>query len=130
MVISENSKRKFETKFQKTDSCWVWTDHVTKNGYGKIRFDYKDYYAHRLSYFLYKGPILKNLQIDHLCRNRRCVNPKHLEMVTQKINLMRGNGQCAKNAKKTHCPQNHEYKPENTYVDKKGSRHCRMCFNR
>ncbi|WP_396021799.1 HNH endonuclease signature motif containing protein [Bacillus cereus group sp. BfR-BA-01522] len=80
-----------------------------------------------MSYEMLKGPIEEGMVIDHLCRNRKCVNPLHLEQVTQRINLLRGEGMSAENVKKTHCPQGHEYTEENTYISKAGSRYCRKC---
>jgi len=87
----------------------------------------KNKVAHRISYELLKGDIPEGLDLDHLCRNRGCVNPDHLEPVTRKENLLRGNTIPAKHARKTHCPQGHEYTKGNTFISKSGSRHCRKC---
>ncbi len=67
--------------------------------------------------------IPEGMQLDHLCRVRCCINPDHLEVVTQRENILRGNGTAAVHAKKTHCPQGHEY----SYRDKRGRRVCRIC---
>lgn len=82
--------------------------------------------AHRWSYEYHVGPIPDGLEIDHLCRNRLCVNPEHLEPVTRQENLRRSHG----NHAKTHCPSGHPYAGHNLYVSPKGSRFCRECRNR
>jgi len=115
------------------DGCWQWTGATNKGGYGSLRWEGRFPYAHRVVYELLVGPIPKGMQLDHLCRNRACVRPDHLEPVTCRENVLRGDGIAANNARKTHCPQGHEYTEENTYVNH-GRRFCRMCgrdhFNR
>jgi hypothetical protein len=84
--------------------------------------------VHRVAYELLVGPIPEGLELDHLCRNTRCVNPEHLEPVTGRENLMRAvSSWAAKNAAKTHCPQGHPYDEENTKVKRDGGRACRAC---
>ena len=112
----------FWNKILFTIDCWIWQAGTT-DGYG--RFNKK--YSHRISYELYNGKIPEGLELDHLCRNRLCVNPNHLEAVTHRVNILRGNGISAKHAKKTHCPQGHEYSGNNLYVKPNGSRGCREC---
>lgn len=108
--------------------CWIWTASVSTPGYGQVYLSGRNRIAHRLVYELLVGPIPEGLNLDHLCRNRRCVNPAHLEPVTQRENLMRGVGTIAgQNARKTHCKHGHEFTPENTRRDAKGNRHCRAC---
>lgn len=115
--------------------CWVWTA-ALNNGYGRIRrgkYDDGYIYAFRFAYEYFVGPIPDGLQPDHLCRNRACVKaiadsygPSHLEIVTPKINVERGlSGKL--HIPKTHCPRKHPYDTDNTYVDAKGSRSCRIC---
>lgn len=106
--------------------CIEWTAGMV-GGYGKFTLKGRCVLAHRWYFEYCKGGIPSGLQLDHLCRNRRCVNPDHLEPVTCKENLMRGDTFQARNAAKTHCPQGHEYSEENTRVDPKGSRRCREC---
>ncbi len=111
--------------------CWEWHGAKTGDGYGQIWHDGKrNAYVHRVAYEFWVGPIPDGLTLDHLCKNRACFNPGHLELATSGENVMRGEGACAKNARKTHCPRNHEYDEENTYrprahPDQRACRECR-----
>src|SRR5882757_1653346 len=110
------------------NDCWPWLGDVAIVGYGRFSLDSQRLYAHRIAYELIKGPIPAGLQIDHLCRNRVCCNPSHLEAVTQQENLRRGNGIAAIHAHKTHCPQGHPYSGENLKINKtNGGRICAEC---
>ena len=82
---------------------------------------------HRAIYEKFVGPIPDGLTIDHLCRNRLCVNPAHLEPVTLAANVLRGESLPAKNARKTHCPKGHPYDETNTHITKQGWRICKAC---
>lgn len=118
------------TKFIQLDilsGCWEWQGYVGSRGYGKFWGGSRDYLSHRWIYEYYNDKIPKGLTIDHLCRNRLCCNPAHLEVVTNRENILRGIGIPAQNARKTHCPKGHGYTPENTYVDPRNCRHCRIC---
>jgi len=117
----------FESKIIKTGNCWEWTGYIKSNGYGQLTQNGKTVLSHRVIYELYKGEIPHGLDLDHLCRNRKCVNPNHLEPVTRKENLMRGVGLTSQNLKKTHCPKGHEYNGVNLYRDTKNFRRCREC---
>jgi hypothetical protein len=123
------AKRPFEKRFwsrvQKTDTCWLWLG-ALHNGYGGINVDGKRTPVHRAAYELLIGPIPEGLVIDHLCRVRNCVNPVHLEPVTNAENVLRGEGTGAHHARSTHCPQGHKFTPENTYHSPTG-RKCRIC---
>lgn len=111
-------------------SCWVWTGSINPtSNYGRVYFDSKQNMAHRVMYELLVGDIPNGLQLDHLCRNRSCVNPEHLEPVTIRQNLLRSNITNATiNKNKTHCSSGHEFSKKNTYNRKdKNSRECRIC---
>jgi hypothetical protein len=119
-------EERFWEKVEKTDSCWLWTAAKSK-GYGAFKVAGRQEEAHRYSYELLVGPIPTGLTIDHLCRNPACVNPAHLEPVTNRENVLRGISPWAKNAAKTHCPQGHPYDEENTRWNSLGSRECKTC---
>ena len=108
--------------------CWVWTAGCTPGGYSTFRgVNSECTYGHRFSYEYYIGPIPSNLEIDHLCRVRCCVNPDHLEAIPHQINCQRGEVGIA-GREKTHCPHGHEYDEENTYIrPDNGFRICRSC---
>lgn len=109
--------------------CWLWTARLNRNGYGMFMDpdSKRSRVAHRYAYEVARGPIPEGLQLDHLCRVRHCVNPDHLEAVTQRENLLRGETLTAKAAAATHCPANHPYAGDNLYINPKGERLCRAC---
>ena len=109
-----------------TDGCWVWTGGKSNNGYGRFTVGSSSrVYAHRFAYEDQVGPIPDGLVIDHLCRNRACVNPAHLEAVTNRINTVRGEAGDWQRSK-THCPSGHAYTTENTRIYRTW-RYCRSC---
>lgn len=109
--------------------CLTWTAYCLPNGYARYCHDKQAAYAHRVVYEAIIGPIPTGLFIDHLCRNRACVNPWHLEPVTNRVNILRGQTVMAANATKTHCAHGHEFTTENTIRSGPDGRlrHCRSC---
>ena len=108
-------------------ACWEWLG-ALERGYDNFRNDNgRKVRAHRWAYEASVGPVPEGLQLDHLCRNRACVKPAHLEAVTQRTNILRGVGATAKHARQTHCEHGHPFNQENTYVYPQGWRTCRPC---
>lgn len=110
--------------------CWEWKGgRVQKNGRGKFLLNGKDMYVHRASYLLFVGELEFGKHVHHLCDNRKCVRPDHLQALSntdhQKVESVDG-GVAQRQRDKTHCPRGHEYTEENTYHSAKG-RHCRTC---
>lgn len=112
---------------QSGDGCWFWLGAKCNHGYGNLGVEGKSIYAHRFAYELLVSPIPEGLTLDHLCRNRTCVNPAHLEAVDNRTNILRGIGWGAKHARATHCPSEHPYDDANTYLTPNGWRRCRVC---
>lgn len=108
------------------NGCWEWNGYIDSCGYGRFGYMGSSRLAHRFMLSIFEQ--LDNmLEIDHLCRNRKCVNPKHLEQVSGEENYRRGE-QRQFNLSKTHCPRGHEYNAINTRIRKKdGARECRSC---
>lgn len=111
------------------DGCWLWQGRQNRNGYGRlyVRGSGGDQMAHRYAYTAAVGLIPEGYQLDHLCRVRHCVNPEHLEPVTQRENLLRGETVTAQSAAAEACPAGHSYSGDNLYVNRKGHRYCRTC---
>lgn len=110
------------------DACWLWTaSRAPLNGYGSFYFNGRPRPAHIAAYMMFVGPVPDGLELDHLCRVRRCVNPQHLEPVTRRENVRRGFNPAAINARKKHCRRGHEFTEENTRITPSGRRNCRAC---
>lgn len=110
--------------------CWLWTGATDRDGYGVFTPTHKEGYAaaHRWSYEFFIGEIPADLQSDHLCRVRHCVNPFHIEPVTPRENTMRSAiAPAAINARKTHCKWGHPFSGDNLRIDKSGKRVCKTC---
>jgi hypothetical protein len=116
-------------KIDTSDDCWTWTGNRCRKGYGRIKIGGNQKQAHRVAYEFFVGPIPCGLTIDHLCRNRGCVRPNHLEPVTGRENTLRGVAPSAMNAVKTHCVNGHPFDEANTYWWGGGAwRSCRACM--
>jgi hypothetical protein len=117
-------------KLLRTEDCWQWKAATNAHGYGVVRYEGRNHLAHRLIYEILVGPILDGLELDHLCRNRGCVRPDHLEPVSRRENQLRGFAFSGINSRKTHCPKGHPYTPENIYQRPGGDprRYCRRCI--
>jgi len=125
--MNEKALQRFQAKYTVlANGCWQWNAAKIGRGYGVMQAGPGSRLAHRLSYEHFIAPIPEGLTIDHLCQNKACVNPEHLEPVTNVVNNLRGSSAAAKNARKTHCPSGHEYTVGNTYI-RGGMRHCRTC---
>lgn len=116
---------RFWKRVKQGDGCWAWRGAKDSSGYG-VFWDFETKKAHRVAYELSVGPIPQGLTLDHLCRNRSCVNPKHLEPVTSGVNTLRGGSPSAVNARKTHCNYGHALSGTNLAVYGK-QRQCRAC---
>ena len=113
---------RFWTKVEKGDGCWEWQAYRNPSGYGTIYFERRPWLAHRVSWMLAGRPLIEGEELDHLCRNPRCVNPDHLEPVTHRTNMRR-----SAKAMQTHCVHGHPFDDRNTYRAKNGTRSCRAC---
>jgi len=106
--------------------CWEWTGPRRGKGYGCFGVDRRKVQAHRFAYEMLVGDIPEGLNLDHLCRNLICVNPRHLEPVTNRENILRGINFIADQAKKTHCKNGHELSGDNL-ISWRGHRACKAC---
>jgi hypothetical protein len=133
-MMEESQVTRFWSKVDQKGECWAWKGAKGFDGYGHFWLGMEEHrktghfliQAHRYAFLLIRGSIPDNLTLDHLCRNRSCVNPKHLEPVTQRENVMRGEGLTAIQSKQTLCHKGHQFNDENTYIWH-GMRHCRAC---
>lgn len=119
---------RFWAKVDKTATCWNWTGYRDKRGYGRFGFGNRLVQPHRFAYEALVGPIPEGLVLDHLCRNPSCVNPGHLDPVTQAENMRRGEiREHHANTLKTHCKRGHPLSGDNIYDLASGARECKTC---
>jgi hypothetical protein len=108
--------------------CWNWTGAISAGSYGSIYYEGRMQKAHRVMWRLERDEIPDGMDLDHLCRNRLCINPDHLEPVTRSENLRRS-PLMDRHSHRTHCIRGHEFTPENTrYKSSNGHRVCRECM--
>ena len=118
---------RFARKVLADGECWLWIAAKDPCGYGQFFWNGRPHKAHRVAYELVVGGIPAGLELDHLCRVRHCVRPSHMEAVTHRVNLLRGDTFQAKHAAKTHCHRGHAFDEANTHWMSNGARRCRHC---
>ena len=119
--------KRFVKRIKVVGTCWLWIGRINEKGYGYFvtQLPCKNVRAHKWAWQKINGLVPDGFELDHLCRNRRCVRPSHCEPVTHSENMARG-----KWAMATHCVNGHEFTPENTYIrPSNGQRVCRTCDN-
>lgn len=130
--MSKESERFWAKVIKYPNGCWEWQGATCggRGNYGQFHNKGKHIMAHRFAYNELRGSIPKGYEIDHLCRNKCCVNPDHMEVVTRSENTKRGlipHILRQRHLSKTHCPQGHPYDEANTYITPLGHRDCRIC---
>jgi len=121
---------RFWQKVKKTENgCWRWTAYIDSDGYGRFYWQSGRTagLAHQFSYAFFKAPLDPTLTVDHVCRNRWCVNPDHLRQISGYQNILIGEGASAVNARKTRCKRGHAFSSNNTRIASDGSRVCLIC---
>jgi len=111
-------------RFTEEDPCWIWIACQVSQGYGRYHYQGETQSAHCVAYAALVGPIPEGMELDHLCRVRNCVNPNHLEPVTNRENVRRGS---IGGATAIHCKHGHRWTEETTRIDSSGTKRCRVC---
>jgi hypothetical protein len=126
-VLTKDEAERFATKYSRQGSCWIWQGPLDRDGYGSFYFRQKSRRAHRVAWFAIHGDIPADNFINHTCRNRACVNPQHLQVVSPTESAFRDSSSiCYVNSQKTVCPNGHPY--DRTYQSKRGIvRYCSIC---
>jgi hypothetical protein len=109
------------------NGCWLWTGNTNNYGYGTFFYRGEKVLAHRFAYELKVGEIPSGKVIDHLCRNRKCVNPAHMETVSNVVNVLRGIGLFANKKRQTYCIHGHLLAGKNLRIRSDGHRSCKEC---
>lgn len=110
--LTDAERTRFASKYdvQRGTGCWVWRGPLDRDGYGTFHLRRLTRRAHRVGWYDLRGPIPEGMVVNHACRNRRCVNPQHMELTTPRENALRDTTSVAAiNGRKTHCPRGHEY---------------------
>lgn len=127
--MARSVEDRFWSKVLKTETCWLWQGWKEKQGYGRFWLRGRMERAHRVAYELSGKVTTVGLVLDHLCRTPSCVRPDHLEEVTQRTNILRGEGLAAAEAAQTHCSEGHPFSGENLRRGPRNTRGCRECHN-
>lgn len=117
-----------KAEYDPATGCIIWIGARNDKGYAHFGVGGKTTAAYRWIWERNEGPIPQGMELDHLCRNRACVNLLHLEVVTHRENVRRGHGVPGVNARRTHCIRGHEFTAENTVINSKGNRNCLICL--
>jgi hypothetical protein len=126
-LLTPRQERNLLTRIDASGVCWEWTGGQNGTGYGKVWITARNLYPHRVMWEWLVGWIPDELEIDHLCRNRLCCNPDHMELVTPRVNTLRGDAMGARRARQTACIHGHPFDEANTYWRRTGGRTCKRC---